>query len=216
MKWVSIVGVLTVIAAGALTVPWLVDHVTTSTGSRMSTSASPAPASSNGSTSVGSVTGLRFIPQSESVYTACPAPNGGDWRLIELGDRLTGEVKTTGDRLAFTVNHARWREIGPGAWQVDLDTEMENGTTKDLEHGSWNYAYLVLGKRQLDLDTDGCYSAEPMLVKPGLQSDARAGFVVTCKPVGVMVLVVQSGQQSKQVGEDASITVTRAVEPGDC
>jgi hypothetical protein len=216
-KWVSIVGALVVIAAGTLAVLWLADHATTAAENPVSTSVSPtAPASSNGFTTVGPVTGVRVIPQSESVYSACPAPNGDDWHPIELSDRLTGEIKTTSGQLTFTVKHVRWRELGPGAWQVSLDTEMENGTTKDLEHGSWNYAYLVLGKRQFDLDADGCFSADPMLVKPGLQSDARAGFRVTCKPVGAMVLVMQSGQQSEQVGEDTEITVTRAVEPGDC
>jgi hypothetical protein len=211
------VGVLAIPAAGVLTMVWLAGPATTFTGNTPSMSASPTvPAPSTGSASGGPVTGLRFIPRSEDGYEACPAPNGDDWHPIELGGHPTGEVKTTGGRITFTVTHARWRELGSGTWQVSLDTEMENNTTKNLPHGSWNYDYLVLGKRQFELDAGGCFSADPAFVNPGLQGDARAGLVVTCRPVGAMVLVTQSGQEYEQVGENTSIAVTRAVEPGDC
>jgi hypothetical protein len=171
-------------------------------------------ASDRGDAAGSPATQLRLIPRSEDGYEACPAPNGDGWRSIELGEHLTGRVKVRDGSLAFTVKHGRWRVLESGKWQVSLDTEMENDTRQDLEHGSWNYNYLVLGQRQFELDAGGCFSADPAFVKPGLKGDARAGFVVACGPVGAIVLVMQDGQE--QMGDDANITATRATESGDC
>jgi Effector-associated domain 1/TIR domain len=215
--WLPLVAGTTAVI---LTTVWLAGRVTTSMDNTQSTPPSSAeqalPALPPSSSSNAPTTELRSYPRSEGVLDACPAPNGNSWHPIELGDHPTGMVATTGGTLTFKVTHATWRELESGRWQVSLDAEMENSTTKDLQHGSWHYDYLVLGKRQFTLDAGGCFSAEGPFVKPSLKGDARAGFVVTCRPVGAMVLVMKSGQEFEQIGENARIAVTRTVEPGDC
>jgi hypothetical protein len=56
-------------------------------------------------------------------------------------------------------------------------------------------------------------TAEEAFVKPRLTGDARAGFVVSCRPAGAIVVHMAA---TEQVGQDAAITVTRATKPADC
>jgi hypothetical protein len=211
--------VLAAVAAIVPSVAWLATHAGTFAGDARNTSSSRGvTAPPAGSASDGAAAGPRLIPRSEDGYDACPAPDGADWHAIELDGRPTGDVKTTGGRLTFTVTHAHWRQLEPRTWQVSLDTTMANGTTQDLQHGSWNYDYFVLASRQFELDTGGCFSADPSFVKPGLRGDARAGFVVTCPPRGAMVLVIQSGQEYEQLGDNTTLTLTLTgtAQPDDC
>jgi hypothetical protein len=160
-------------------------------------------------------TELPTMTATEDNYPACPAPNGDGWHAVTLRDPATGAVKTTTGSLTFTVKYVRWRELTAGKWMVSLDTEMTNHTTADFPHGSWDYNYLVVGNHQFELNPGGCFAtADEAFVKPRLTGDARAGFVVSCRPAGAIVVSMAAGNE--QLGDDAAITVTRATKPAEC
>jgi hypothetical protein len=171
------------------------------------------PSGANGGNGANGASGV--IKKSESGYEPCPAPSSDGWQSIEPGDNPTGTVKVTNGSFTTTVKQAHWRALEePNTWLVNLDTAMQNNTPNDLQHGSWTYAYLIVAGREFGLD-GGCYSADPPFVRAGLTGDARAGFVVSCKPVGAIQLVMHDDPK-RQVGEDATIAVSRDTEPGPC
>ena len=133
-------------------------------------------------------TGTGLAVPSEDGHPACAEPTGPDWHPIALGDDPTGRVEDQANSLSFEVNDANWRSLGAQAWQVVLDMAMTNGTTNDLQHGSWYYEHLEVARRPFELS---CISlADVTFVRPGLISDGRVGFTVRCEPVGAIRLVV--------------------------
>jgi hypothetical protein len=160
-------------------------------------------------------TPLPAMTATEDNYPACQTPNGDGWHAVTLRDPATGTVKTRTGSLTFTVKYVRWRELTAGKWIVSLDTEMTNHTSGPVPHGSWNYNYLVVGNHPFELNPGGCFAAaEEPFVEPRLTGDARAGFVVSCRPAGAIVVSMAAGD--RQLGDDAAITVTRATKPAEC
>jgi hypothetical protein len=134
---------------------------------------------------------------------ACPPAEGQGWNRIALTDNPSGEEKHPEGSLLYTVKDARWRAQGEGRWLVILTTSMKNGMRESVRHGSWLYEALTVALRPFNVT---CYSPSIETADPGLISDARVGFEVTCKPVGFIELVVEGGR----------IRVSKASEPGDC
>jgi TIR domain len=150
----------------------------------------------------------------EGGYPACEEPSGDGWQAIELGDNPTGTVELTNGSFTRTVTQAHWRALeGPSTWLVSLDTETTNNTPTDFGNGSYTYAHLIVDGHAFVLD-DGCYSTDTAFVESDLTGGARAGFKVSCKPVGAIQLVIQD--PDRQAGEDATIYVTSDTERGPC
>jgi len=82
---------------------------------------------------------------------------------------------------------------------------MENAADNELQHGSWFYDYVIVGRR----DFEGtCMSADPAFVRPGRVGVGRVGFEVRCEPAGHMQL---------EVGEGTTmIDLTPPGEPVEC
>jgi hypothetical protein len=115
----------------------------------------------------------------------------------------SGKGKTTAGTVVFTVKDARWRAQGEGKWQVILTTSMKNEAQESYPHASWLYKALTVALRPFNV---WCFAPSPQTADPGLISDGRVGFEVTCKPVGFIELVVEGGR----------IRVSKAGEPGAC
>jgi hypothetical protein len=134
---------------------------------------------------------------------ACPPAEGQDWTRIALPRNPSSEGKTTAGTVVFTVKDARWRAQGEGKWQVILTTSMKNEAQVSYPHASWLYLALTVALRPFNV---WCFAPSPEQAGPGLISEGRVGFEVTCKPVGFIELVVEGGR----------IRVSKAGEPGDC
>jgi hypothetical protein len=133
---------------------------------------------------------------------ACPPAEGQGWTRIVLSDDPSAEGKTTAGPVVFTVKDARWRAQGEGKWQVILTTSMKI-ETQAYPHASWLYKALTVALRPFNV---WCFAQSPEQAAPGLISEGRVGFEVTCKPVGFIELVVEGGR----------IRVSKAGEQGDC
>jgi hypothetical protein len=139
----------------------------------------------------------------------CPDPGGDAWHRIELADDPTGGVEIEEGSLEFRVQAAQSRELESGAWQVILDTSMENQTPGPHRHGYWYYDALVVGQRAFN--TQKCFSPDEGQeegVAPDTVGDARVGFEVRCPPEGYIYL-----QLSAEEGADTIDVTSETLEP---
>ena len=143
--------------------------------------------------------------QDAEVPAACVPPGGEGWNPLAVPQNATGEVRSSEGTLAFTVRGGSWRPMGPGRWQVSLDTSMENRSSTEAYHGEWHYDSLVVGQRAFERT---CFSPTPDLVLAGTVGDALVGFEVLCEPAGYIELILQESE--------ARIPVAEASEPGPC
>lgn len=145
----------------------------------------------------------------------CEEPSGDDWHPIELGDDPTGKVTGPIGSITWRVRQARWRADESNTWLVSLETQVENNTTKQQSLGSWNYRGLIVGQYEFRIDEGGCYSdSGEGFVGADLKEDERAGFKVSCEPVGAIKLVMAFGDVQPE--EEATIDVSSDTEPGAC
>jgi hypothetical protein len=134
----------------------------------------------------------------------CAPAEGKGWTAIALNDDPTGEAKGPGGSLLFTVKYARWRPEGEGTWQVTLATSMKNTRPDAIAQYAYRYEPLVVAQQEFKAT---CFAPSADVVDPEQVGNALVGFKVTCKPVGYIELVVQSGD---------TIRVSKDLEPGDC
>jgi TIR domain len=141
---------------------------------------------------------------SESGLASCAPPEGAGWTAIELYNNPTGEAKgPAGGSLLFTVKDARWRERGE-KWQVTLTTSMKNTRPDAVSQPAYYYGPLIVAEREFKAT---CFRPSPDVVDPEQVGGVLVGFEVTCKPVGYIELVVESGIR---------IRVSKDPTPGDC
>jgi hypothetical protein len=136
------------------------------------------------------------------VWRPARRQRGSGWSQIELNDNPSGEGTDPAGRLLFTVKNARWRARGD-VWQVTLETSMKNDGSVAVRHGDYKYGALRVAERPFKAS---CFATTAEVMDPGLVSDARIGFTVSCKPVGYIELMVQGG----------TVRVTKDPEPGTC
>ncbi len=136
---------------------------------------------------------------------ACVPPAAEGWTELAIAPDAVGDVSATGGTLAFAVRRGSWRPVGPGRWEVTLETAMENRSTSEAYHGDWHYDSLVVGRRVFEKT---CFSSTPDLVLAGTVGDALVGFEVRCEPTGYIELVLEESE--------SRIRVTDASEPGPC
>lgn len=85
----------------------------------------------SGTAGAGTGTGTGGFIAAQANKPACPEPSGDGWSSIALSDHPTGMVQFEDGSLTFAVKAAHWRPLGPGKWQVTLDTEMTNDRKTD-------------------------------------------------------------------------------------
>ncbi len=136
---------------------------------------------------------------------ACAPPGGEGWSRLTIGPDALGESTTGEATLIFEVEGGSWRSIGPGRWQVTLQTTMENRAPEASYHGDWQYDELIVGRRAFEKT---CFSPTPELVIPGTVGEALVGYEVRCEPTGYIELVLN--------GSTARIAVTGDPEPSRC
>lgn len=141
----------------------------------------------------------------------CPNPDGQAWHSIDVTDDPTGGLEIDEGPLEFGVAGANWRELEPGAWQVVLETSMENQTPGELQHGYWYYDALVVGQRAFS--TELCFSPDEGqdTVPPDTVGDARVGFRVRCPPEGNIAL-----QLAEDDGTETIDVTSETLEPSAC
>ena len=142
--------------------------------------------------------------QSKTV-APCVPPGGEAWTRLPIAQNPVGEWTSSNGTLAFRVRGASSRPIGPGRWQVTLETSMENRSPEERYHGDWHYDVLVVGQRVFEKT---CFSGTPDLVIPGTVGDGLVSFEVGCEPAGYIELVLEQAR--------ARIGVTDAAEPAPC
>ena len=140
-----------------------------------------------------------------NVPAACAPPGGQGWNELAIAQDPMGEVRASEGTLAFTVRRGSWRPVGPGRWEVSLETGMENRSPTEAYHGDWHYDSLVVGRRVFE---KSCFVATPELVLEGTVGDALVAFEVRCEPTGYIELVLDES--------DDRVPVTDASEPGPC
>jgi TIR domain len=141
---------------------------------------------------------------SESSLGSCAPAEGKGWTAIAPNDDPTGEAKGPGGSLLFTVKYARWRAAGEGTWQVTLATSMKNTRPDAISQQAYFYVPLIVAQQEF---ARTCFAPSADVVDPEQIGDALVGFEVTCRPVGYIELVVESGDRIK---------VSKDLEPGDC
>jgi hypothetical protein len=129
---------------------------------------------------------------SNPAIAACALPQSNGWSPIALGKNPTATEKQPDGSLIFKVKGAYWRADG-GKWQVILATSMQNATPQTVYHADWRYQDLVVADRGF---SPTCFSGDSDTVDPELTGDARVGFEVRCKPVGLIKLRLESSQLS--------------------
>ena len=124
------------------------------------------------------------------VASRCAPAERSGWSRIELNDNPSGRGDRPGWSVALHgVKNARWRARGD-VWQVTLETSMKNDGSVEVRHGDYKYGALRVAERPFKAS---CFATTAEVVDPGLISDARIGFIVSCKPVGYIELMVQGG-----------------------
>ena len=131
---------------------------------------------------------------SGSTIAACGPASGAGWSTIALNANPAAHEQTDGGSLVFTVKAARWRPDGP-KWRVMLTTTMAADTPASEYHYASRYKYLVVGQHAF---TAVCFSprdGDAQLVDSSTVGNATIGFDVSCKPVGYVGLVIESGKR---------------------
>ncbi len=129
-------------------------------------------------------------PGAANGHPACPVTTGPEWTELALTDDRAGEGTDEGVKVMIRVRTARWRPVDSGRWQIVMATEMSHDARADFHHGSWQYDYLVVGRRESEVS---CFDATPAFVKPGLAEVGHVGFETKCAPMGSMQLKLIMG-----------------------
>ena len=138
----------------------------------------------------------------------CPGTNSAEWRVIDVAPgQSVDPAYTGGGTLTFSVRAAHWRLEEPGTWLVVLDTQMQNNTKGNHAHGYYYYDSLRVAQHPFDLY---CFDPSAREAEPTEVVDARAGFHVTCRPAGLMQVVLKTGEDT------GVLAFTTATSPTDC